>query len=195
MEFTELTLNDISQDNKVHEFLSAEDAISCLLEQAQDKYGYYKAHVKGYYELKKNASDDELYDVLRYSRNKDGSLSAFIDNSLFFKYFERRDTAFIKEKTFNVLFPDMSAERVNQPEGFVKTNVKNDDLATVFQLIIDETIKNYFPSHRFGCCSSCDDCSDAGRCLHEDLFYAKGCMYREHLEKGEIFYGKRKNIG
>ena len=194
MEYTELTLFDNPQDNNVQKTLSAEDTISCLLEQARKKYGYYKAHVNGYYELKKNASEAELYDVLRCSRNKDGSLSASIDNSLFFKYFEKRDTAFIKEKTFKVLFPDTSAERVSQPEGFVKTNVKNEDLATIFQLVIDETIKNYFPSHRFGCCSSSTDCSDAGRCLHEDLFYAKGCMYREHLEKGEIFYGKRKIV-
>ena len=171
---------------------NAETVISNLIQQAREKYGYYKAHIKGYYELKKNASEDELYDVLRHSHNKDGSLSAFIDNSLFFKYFEKRNTAFIKEKTFYVLFPDMSAERVNQPEGFVKMDVKNDELSTIFQLVIDETIKNYFPSHRFGCCSSNDDCSNAGHCLHEDLFYAKGCMYREHLERGEIFYGKRK---
>ena len=47
---------------------------------------------------------------------------------------------------------------------------------------------------RFGCCSSFIQCSDAKKCVHENKLYGKACMYRSHLDAGEIFYGKNKNI-
>jgi len=39
----------------------------------------------------------------------------------------------------------------------------------------------------FGCCSSYQECSDAGKCIHNDDEYA-GCQYRKNLEKGHNFY-------
>lgn len=41
----------------------------------------------------------------------------------------------------------------------------------------------------FGCCHLFETCSDARKCLHRDLEYAKGCAYRKNLEAGRIFYG------
>ena len=169
---------------------SAEDIISQALENAKHEYGYYKAHIKGYYELKNNAPESELYDILSYARNKDNSLSAFLDNSLFFKYFEKNSVAFIKKDTFKAICPFENAEQVKMPEGFVKLKITNDRLSEFFNNVIDETIKNYFPSHNFGCCSKFNICSDLKHCIHKDLFYAKGCMYRKNLEQGIIFYGK-----
>lgn len=50
-----------------------------------------------------------------------------------------------------------------------------------------------FPS--FGCCSKYKECSDAGKCLHDDIFYASAaCQYKHHLDSGEIFYGHNRNI-
>lgn len=46
----------------------------------------------------------------------------------------------------------------------------------------------------FGCCSRFRACSDAKKCVHENKLYSKACMYRIHLDAGEIFYGKNKNI-
>ena len=46
----------------------------------------------------------------------------------------------------------------------------------------------------FGCCSRYIQCSDAGKCLHPDLQYAKACLYRKNLEAGRIFYGINKNV-
>ena len=40
----------------------------------------------------------------------------------------------------------------------------------------------------FGCCSRYLQCSKAGKCIHLDTVFAKGCHYQEHLKKGEIFY-------
>lgn len=47
---------------------------------------------------------------------------------------------------------------------------------------------------RFGCCSRFIECSDRKKCVHENRLYSKACSYRENLEKGQIFYGKNRNI-
>ncbi len=46
----------------------------------------------------------------------------------------------------------------------------------------------------FGCCSKFTECSDAGRCVHENKLYATACSYKRNLDSGKIFYGKNKNI-
>ena len=52
----------------------------------------------------------------------------------------------------------------------------------------------YSPSTVFGCCSKYEQCSDAGKCIHDYKLYAKGCQYRKNLESGLIFYGKNQNM-
>ena len=44
----------------------------------------------------------------------------------------------------------------------------------------------------FGCCSLYEKCSNAGRCIHDNLLYSTVCSYRRNLEAGRIFYGKEK---
>ena len=41
---------------------------------------------------------------------------------------------------------------------------------------------------KFGCCSKYKQCSDVGRCVHEDLLYSSACEYRRNLEAGKNFY-------
>lgn len=166
------------------------EIISTMLESAREKYGYYKAHETGYYELKKSASKKELYDVLKYSINTDKSISVKIDKKPFFKVNEKQNILLIKFEAYKALFSLESAEPVKQPVGFVKMSFNKETFKDTFEKVLNFTIKNYFPSHRFGCCSKYEECSDAKCCLHEDKFYAKGCYYRENLEQGRIFYGK-----
>lgn len=47
----------------------------------------------------------------------------------------------------------------------------------------------------FGCCHRYRQCSDAKRCLLQDIDSerAKQCTYRSKLEQGNIFYGKNAN--
>ena len=52
----------------------------------------------------------------------------------------------------------------------------------------------YNKSCSFGCCHKYIECSDAQRCLHDDLDYSQGCAYRQNLESGHIFFGKNRNI-
>lgn len=58
--------------------------------------------------------------------------------------------------------------------------------------LVDEIIKYYVndfePSDRFGCCHLYRECSQAKKCIHDNLFYARACWYRKNLESGRIFY-------
>lgn len=42
----------------------------------------------------------------------------------------------------------------------------------------------------FGCCSRYLACSDAGHCVHPNIFRAQCCMYKKNLDAGKIFYGE-----
>lgn len=59
---------------------------------------------------------------------------------------------------------------------------------------IANCIKASYCSSSFGCCSKYNECSNAKICLHENPFYSLGCIYRSHLENGEIFYGVNRNV-
>ena len=50
-------------------------------------------------------------------------------------------------------------------------------------------IRNYAPKAAgFACCSRYQECSDAKKCIHPNVLYAKACQYRKNLEEGNIFY-------
>lgn len=44
------------------------------------------------------------------------------------------------------------------------------------------------PVEYFLCCSHTKECSAAGKCVQSDIKLAKGCGYKENLEKGKIFF-------
>ena len=47
---------------------------------------------------------------------------------------------------------------------------------------------------RFGCCSRYNECSDEKKCIHPDIKFAQGCIYKNNLENGRIFYGINRNM-
>lgn len=73
---------------------------------------------------------------------------------------------------------------------------KNDDALSEFVKCHTEYRIEHYSSKAstFGCCSKFIQCSDARKCLHENRLYSKACSYRIHLDAGEIFYGKNRNI-
>lgn len=70
----------------------------------------------------------------------------------------------------------------------VTTQVINNIKAIFEQCYMDESVES------FGCCARYKECSDEIKCLHPDIKFAKGCIYKTHLENGRIFYGKNRNI-
>jgi len=64
-----------------------------------------------------------------------------------------------------------------------------DNIQSVFkQCYMEESVDS------FGCCSRYNACSDEKKCIHPDIIFAKGCMYKKNLDAGRIFYGKNCNI-
>lgn len=63
-------------------------------------------------------------------------------------------------------------------------------LSTVFNNIFLTS----FSFQKFDCCGKFKECSNAKKCLHDDIIYSSACVYRKHLENGRIFYGENKNI-
>ncbi len=68
------------------------------------------------------------------------------------------------------------------------------ELSEEFYRYVEEALRysvtSYMPTNLFACCSKYVECSNAKKCLHNDLLYAKGCWYRSNLENDRIFYGK-----
>lgn len=50
------------------------------------------------------------------------------------------------------------------------------------------SLENYCSASTFGCCAKYKECSTSGYCVHSNKLYAKGCQYRQNLEKGNIFF-------
>jgi hypothetical protein len=86
-------------------------------------------------------------------------------------------------------------------QAFVKVTLLDDLIAKlpelsipIFMYCLEQFRMGNLGYGNFGCCNSFIMCSDAKTCLADDRELYLGCSYRKHLEKGEIFYGKNKNI-
>lgn len=63
-----------------------------------------------------------------------------------------------------------------------------------FSRLIAAVIVSLFAFDRFDCCGKYKECSDAGKCLHDDMLYSTACTYRKKLESGIVFYGKNRTL-
>ena len=116
----------------------------------------------------------------------------------------------IKESSENLEFIINATQfgDVGQPDGSIVKTLKSDKTnvhvlvpigsKTIVDFVRKNTeyaLANYqSKAATFGCCSSFEECSAAGKCVHENKLYSMACMYRHHLDAGEIFYGKNRNI-
>lgn len=89
----------------------------------------------------------------------------------------------------------LTDETMRSKAGSIRINQNSDDLIPLLMECVRQALKNYSPkASSFACCSRYEECSDEGRCIHENKLYSKACQYRKNLEKGQIFYGiKAKN--
>ncbi len=92
------------------------------------------------------------------------------------------------------------------PEGTVVKHTQSDPGMVRIPFSEPEDILNYMPALRaildqemrkcssFGCCGMYEACSDEKKCIHPNLKFALGCIYRRNLMDGKIFYGKNRNV-
>ncbi len=161
-----------------------------IVESARAKYGYYKMHTSGMYEMIKSAPESELYDILDLRENKDGSIAFYFDNQLYIKFDIKKSRISTTMGRYQELLKDMDlAVLKHRGAPLNGITVKFwDGCIKFFTETIDYLVKVKKPSNKFSCCSRHELCTNAGHCLHEHQYYAKGCQYRENLENGKVFY-------
>ncbi len=168
-----------------------EDKLTDIVEQARNKYGYYKMHISGMYEMIKSAPDSELYDILELRKAKDGSIGFYFDNQLYIKFLIKKETVNVTKELYSELLKGKPAEWLKgnvAPKGGASVQMSFSDEVSFFSNVLDYLVKTVKPTHKFGCCSKYKECSAINHCLHENQFYSKGCYYRDNLEKGMDFY-------
>ncbi len=111
-----------------------------------------------------------------------------------FKY-----VSFLVKKTVidNITIPKNAMLKSIESDIFnVRVNfpIEENDFTSFINDLLNYTVNTFEPSDKFGCCDKYIECSNAKKCLHNNLFYAKACYYRKNLESGKIFYGENKNI-
>ncbi len=93
-----------------------------------------------------------------------------------------------------VILPSKS-EKLDNAFSIIRINRHSPLLVEYIKQNAIYCVNNYISkANAFGCCSLFEKCSDSKRCLHSNLLYSRACVYRGNLEKGNIFYGKDKNV-
>ena len=109
---------------------------------------------------------------------------------------------YLKSKgIYRIIFPTKYSRLIDQSmvcsidfsKGFSSINITDEsELHHLDKVIIE--IFEASTSKDIGCCSSYVSCSDARRCVNSNPEIFLHCAYRKNLQKGNIFYGKNKNI-
>lgn len=167
------------------------DKLDEILETAREKSGYYKLHESGMYEAMKAAPESELYNILELKKSKSGDINFYFDGQLYIKFLAKKEALNTTSELFDEFLALSQAEYLSgneAPKKGVRVYLALDQQSEFFRRALEYLIKVKKPVNRFGCCSQYQKCSQAGKCLHENQYYAKGCYYRENLENGKAFY-------
>lgn len=110
---------------------------------------------------------------------------------------DRRDSrrytvlARIKENVLksNIKIVDVYSRYFDKVDEKKRMDKDSGEFITCITDCIKNGIQNYVPkATSFACCSRYQECSDAKKCMHPNVLYAKACQYRKNLEQGNIFY-------
>lgn len=108
--------------------------------------------------------------------------------------FGRKNYFYIKAESGD-LPEEYELQVLKSMPGFVRFELSEDrdfgKLSGILSFLYDRSV---VAPIIFGCCNSFELCSDALKCVNKDPVLALGCMYRENLEKGKVFYGKNRNV-
>ena len=84
---------------------------------------------------------------------------------------------------------DVYSSNFESGEEKQRHDKESDDMILCLIECIKKGLCNYSPkAASFACCSRYEECSNAKKCIHPNVLYAKACQYRKNLENGEVFY-------
>lgn len=126
---------------------------------------------------------------IKLNTNKDHSVSVFIESTMIAKLLPNPDIriAFSAASILNY-DPNLTFCTEKNPSGYGSFEITPADVENFPMKILRDIFQKYMPSYSFGCCSRYKECSGAKKCIHPDLYYARGCHYRKNLKAGKIFY-------
>lgn len=110
---------------------------------------------------------------------------------------ERRDSsrntvlARVKEEVLksNADIVDVYSKNFDSADEKKRFDKNSNEFITCIVGCMRNGIANYIPKAAgFACCSRYQKCSEAKKCIHPNILYAKACQYRKNLEEGKIFY-------
>ena len=135
-------------------------------------------------------------DKIEFKKLANGSVSIYMDGSLFCKFIILSDGSYllIKDKHTSA-FPDSVFQKRKISSDGMNTRVFIDDSCMPFiKQSIEKIIDKTTIGNVFDCCSLYNECSDAKICVQPDKMRALGCSYRLKLNDSIIFFGKNRNI-
>ena len=140
----------------------------------------------------------ELFNIINnYNNNQKYGFSVLFNNTLIVRFNAIEYSVVVNKTYVNMViqYHGSDIKDVKSPQNSIKATFSSQyDVVNFIHELIPCFVEDYPPTERFGCCHRYVECSDTGKCTAPDLFHAKGCYYKENLEKGKIFYGKNVNI-
>ena len=108
----------------------------------------------------------------------------------------------IAKKYYTLFGLRLDTNKTDNGAGWLKIILDEEIIDDVLSHVNDVYKKCYKDSAEFtfGCCGSFIKCSDAKECIYNKTLYfnnikrfPSGCMYKDNLDQGKIFYGENKN--
>lgn len=155
-----------------------------------------------------NAGSDNIavdrgkeYSSVSYLKHDPYDASKPAKKQLAFRICCRNDLRYfgISNNYINLVPTDLMDFRTDSGKGdgfsnfsFEATSEGVKQYASLLSSVLDAV--TYSMIKEFDCCSRCEQCSDAKRCVHPNPAVATSCGYRKILKSGRIFYGKNRNV-
>lgn len=129
------------------------------------------------------------FEKIKSNVNKDSSLSIYIESTMIAKLLPNPNIRIaFPVVSFLKFSPDLPYSVEKNPADYGSIEINPNDSESPEMNLLKIIFNKYTPQYKFGCCSRYKECSHEKKCIHPDLFYARGCQYKKNLDSGIIFY-------
>lgn len=141
--------------------------------------------------------EEEKKDILKVAPLDDLTSIYFLKKAVYFQIRLRKKCHYITiDEEFEFFIPpEIDKEKIRKTDGKIRLIMEEPEdileYVPVLRAVLGVICSRY---QEFACCSRYEQCSDAKRCIHPENRFAIGCIYRENLRAGRIFYGKNRNV-